>query len=97
MNSDEVFYIIKGSGILKTPDGDREIKAGDIIVCPAGENSSHKIINTSQTEYLTYLDVDSKRTTDVVYYPDSDKIGILANGKGMVFKSNSTVGYYEGE
>jgi len=97
-DSDEIFYVIKGSGILKTPDGDREIKAGDIIVCPAGEKSAHKIINTSETEYLTYLDVDAKRPADVVFYPDSGKVGIIINGKrSMFFKADTNVGYYEGE
>lgn len=96
--SEEVFYIISGSGILKTPDGDRKITAGDIVVCPAGEKSAHRIINASETEYLTYLDVDAVRSPDAVFYPDSGKVGITINGeRSMFFKADSTVGYYEGE
>jgi uncharacterized cupin superfamily protein len=98
MGSEEVFYIIKGSGILKTPDGDREITAGDIIACPTGEKSAHKIINTSTTETLTYLDVDAMRSSDVAFYPDSDKVGINTGERGYRFyKTDSNVNYYEGE
>lgn len=32
--NEEVFYIIRGSGILRTPDGERTVSAGGSIVFP---------------------------------------------------------------
>lgn len=98
MANEELFYIISGTGILVTPEGERQISAGDVIVCPTGEKSAHKIVNISETETLTYLDVDASRSTDVVFYPDSNKVGLNLNGiRNAFYRIDSDVGYYEGE
>jgi uncharacterized cupin superfamily protein len=96
MGSEEIFYIISGSGTLETPEGDKPIQAGDVIVCPAGEESAHRIVNTS-AEKLTYLDCDTIVLPEVVGYPRSGKVGVMADGMAKFFKTGSDVGYYEGE
>lgn len=94
----EVFYIIEGNGVLRTEDGQIELKAGDTIVCPPGEHGVHKISNTSMDRVLKYLDVDTTNSPDIIHYPDSDKIGIIKHNKSSVFyKNNATFDYYEGE
>ncbi|MHB8131225.1 MAG: cupin domain-containing protein [Mobilitalea sp.] len=94
----EAFYVISGQGILKTAKGDREIKSGDIIVCPPLEMGAHKIINTSDCETLKYIDFDTTNSPDVVYYPNSDKTGIIIhNQSGTFFKNDNNTSYYDGE
>ena len=94
----EAFFIISGQGILKTPKGDRKISSGDIIVCPPSELGAHKIINTSDYEFLKYIDFDTTNSPDVVYYPDSDKTGIIIHNKSNTFFKNiNKTNYYEGE
>jgi len=94
----EVFYIINGSGILETPDGAKAISPGDVIVCPPNAKGSHKIINTSETDTLTYLDCDTANSPDVVFYPTSGKVGALVQGEMNIFFDKSTeVDYYKGE
>ena len=96
--NEEVFYIISGSGIFETPDTKYKIKAGDILVCPAGKNGAHKIINPSETENLVYLDVDTNNTPDIVYYPHSNKIGIrAAGGIHDNYGADNKLNYYDGE
>ena len=91
----EVFYIIAGQCILVTPKEEKAIKAGDVIVCPPGSTGAHKIVNTSPTEVLTYLDSDTTNSPDVVYYPDSEKIGLVVDGEDSTFfKCDSEVDYY---
>jgi uncharacterized cupin superfamily protein len=98
LKNEEVFYIIHGTGILETPDGSKPITTGDIIICPPLEKGAHKIINTSETEILTYLDFDTIHSPDIAYYPHSDKVGIILNGESSTFyKSQSNVDYYDGE
>ena len=93
-----MFYVIKGSGVIETPDGTNSIKTGDVIVCHPGAKGAHKIINTSETEMLTYLDCDTANSPDVVFYPNSGKIGVLVQGEnGMFFDRSSEVNYYKGE
>jgi len=98
LKNEEVFYIISGNGILETPNGNKIISSGDIIVCPPSEKGAHRIINSSQTEMLSYFSCDTVNSPEVVSYPNSNKIGILVNGEpGTFYKKNSNVDYYEGE
>ena len=94
----EVFYIISGGGIIETPEGNKSIKAGDVIVCPPNEKGAHKIINTSESEMLSYLDCDTANYPDIVFYPASGKIGALVDGyEKLFFEQSSKVDYYKGE
>ena len=96
--NEEVFYIISGSGALETHDTTHPIKAGDIIVCPAGKGGAHKITNTSKTENLVYLDVDTNKTPDIAYYPHSNKLGMrAAGGIRTNYITDNTVAYYYNE
>lgn len=96
--NEEVFYIISGEGILETSTGKTQVSAGDIIVCPVGQKGAHKLTNSSQTENLVYLDVDTNNTPDIAYYPHSNKIGVrTVGGFRHNFMLDSNVEYYEGE
>lgn len=98
LKNEETFYIISGSGILETPNGNKIISAGDIIFCPALEKGSHRIINSSQDKMLVYLDFDTVNYPDIAYYPNSDKVGIILKDEPNKFYKNSeNVDYYEGE
>ncbi|MCL1873666.1 MAG: cupin domain-containing protein [Clostridiales bacterium] len=96
--NEEVFYVISGNGILETYTENYQITAGDVIVCPVGEKGAHKIMNSSQTENLVYLDVDTNNTPDIAYYPHSNKIGIrAAGGIRDNFSLDGKIGYYDNE
>ena len=96
--NEEVFYIISGNGILETFECKYEISSGDIIVCPAGKSGAHKIINSSETENLVYLDVDTNNTPDIAYYPHSNKLGIrAAGGIHDNYNIENKVDYYDNE
>ncbi|WP_315065790.1 cupin domain-containing protein [uncultured Clostridium sp.] len=98
LKNEETFYIISGSGILETPNGNKAISAGDIIFCPTLEKGSHKIINSSHDEMLVYLDFDTVNYPDIAYYPNSDKVGIiLSDEPNKFYKNSENVDYYEGE
>lgn len=94
----EAFYIISGDGLLETPDGVKQIRSGDIIVCPSGEEGAHRITNCSKSEPLKYIDFDAIHSPDVIHYPKSGKTGIVIHAESAVFYRDSDgVDYYEGE
>lgn len=97
MKNEEVFYVISGAGILETPDGDRDISAGDVVVCPPNENGAHRIFNPSETETLTYIDFDTVNSPEVVHYPHSGKVGVISEEFYAFYKKVADVDYYEGE
>lgn len=94
----ECFYIINGTGIIETMDGELSVKAGDTIVFPCGEKGTHKLINTSDKEKLLYIDFDTTNSPDIVHYVDSKKIGIIEHNISSTFyRDNDNVDYYENE
>ena len=95
--NEETFYILSGEGILRTPNGERKVSAGDLLFFPAGPAGAHKLTNCSDTELLTYLDFDVVHDVDIAVYPDSDKIGIWGMGINKIYPQDSNVDYYEGE
>ena len=93
----EIFYIISGTGMLETPEGDKEITAGDVIVCPPGKESAHKITNTSKDTVLSYIEVDTTHHPEVVKYPHSQKVGIIDVDESVFYNEMETMNYYDGE
>lgn len=93
---EEAFYIISGTATLRTPEGETEVKEGDIIVFPANEKGAHMLTNTSNAPVL-YIDIDTYSSYDVVVYPDSDKVRVYAGELQKSFKLQSEVNYLEDE
>ena len=95
--TEETFYIISGTGILRTSEGEREVRGGELIFFPAGEEGAHKLTNISDTENLVYIDFDVTHDLDVAVYPDSDKIGVWGMGINQMYPKSANVDYYDGE
>ncbi len=95
--NEETFYIISGKGVLKTPNGDRTVSAGDLLFFPTGPQGAHKLTNTSDTENLVYIDFDAVHDVDITVYPDSEKIGVWGAGINKTFPHAGSVDYYDGE
>ena len=76
---EEVFYIISGTGIVRTINGDVTVKAGDAITFPAGPEGAHVIRNGSDTEKLVYIDFDTNNLPEIVHFPDTNQV--MAYGK----------------
>ena len=96
-NNEETFYIISGEGVLRTPEGERKVGAGEFLFFPAGETGAHKLTNVSETEMLVYIDFDVTHEVDITEYPDSGKIGIWGMGINELYPRSANVDYYEGE
>lgn len=95
--NEETFYIISGEGILKTPEGERKVSAGDLLFFPRGHEGAHKLTNSSDSEKLVYLDFDVVHDLDIAVYPDSEKIGVWGMGINQIFPQSAHVDYYDGE
>jgi len=100
---DELFYILSGEGQYRWGEETLPVKAGDLVAAPAGAKP-HQLVNTGKAD-LRYLGISSMAATEVVDYPDSGKIGVMAGVKGGDFRSASYAGvgrlqkadYFDGE
>jgi uncharacterized cupin superfamily protein len=95
--SEEMFYILSGNGILRTPEGEREVAAGDFMFFPGNDKGAHRLTNSSDSEMLVYLDFGTSPETDIVFYPDSKKIGVYNKGFEKLYIEDDDVDYYHGE
>jgi uncharacterized cupin superfamily protein len=95
--NEEVFYIISGTGTLRTPSGEKSVHAGDLLFFPANENGAHKLTNASESEKLVYLDFDTYNELEAAFYPDSGKVGIYGKGIRQIYRLDQQVEYYDGE
>lgn len=95
--NEETFYILSGEGVLRTPEGERKVSAGELLFFPTGPEGAHKITNASETEMLIYIDFDVVHDIDVAVYPDSEKIGVWGMGINKLYPESADVDYYQGE
>lgn len=75
--NEEIFYIISGEGTVETPDGERPIKAGDILSFPTGKGGAHVVKNTS-TEKLVYLDFGTRSDVEIAHLVKANKMMIIS-------------------
>jgi uncharacterized cupin superfamily protein len=101
--TDELFYVISGSGEYRNGDDRFAVHAGDLIGAPAG-GPAHQLINTGAEE-LRYLAISTMPSADVLEYPDTGKVAYGAGVKNAD-RSTATImglgrlqpaGYYDGE
>ena len=98
--NDEAVFILEGEGTLRLGDERIPVRKGDYIAFPAGD-AAHQLVNTSAGP-LEYLCFPTMIGTEIVEYPDSDKVAAMVWTSAQpalraIFKKSSTVDYYEGE
>ncbi len=106
--TEESIYVLEGRGAARIADERIPIAAGDYITYPAGPNTSHSIVNTSDV-LLRYLCISTVEAMDVVVYPDSKKIGMTAHPVAtsqsdeqapwvsLIVADQPSLDYYDGE
>lgn len=92
--NEEVFYILEGEGELRTHEGVIRVSAGDFLRFPVGENGAHQLKNISSDKPLKYLDFGTTSHPDIVFMPDSNKVGLFGGGAPCQNTKNRTVWKY---
>ena len=79
--NEEMFFILDGEGSVRIAGAIHRIRKGDFISLTPGRDSAHQIINDSKAP-LRYLAVSTMEVPEVVEYPDSGKLGVMAGSLG---------------
>jgi uncharacterized cupin superfamily protein len=87
---EEWLLVLAGSPLIRTPDGERALRRGDVVCFPAGPGGGHQVTGPG-----TVLIVAENRALDTVEYPDSGKVELRP--AGTVFRSADAVDLWEGE
>ena len=77
---------------MRTPDGERTLRAGDLIAFPRGLAGGHQVTGPG-----TVLLLSEKHLPDVDRVPRQRQGGRAAPRRGQNFLAADAVGYWEGE
>ena len=96
-SEEEMFFIVRGTGTLRYGSETRKLRAGDVICCPTGgPETAHQIVNDSDEE-LAYLSVSTMAPVEICEYPDSNKIGLYAEGLRHMTRAGAQIDYWADE
>lgn len=103
---EELFIILEGEGIYRFGKQEYEVRTGDVCAAPTGGSEhAHQLINTGK-KTLKYLGISTRAETEVVEYPDSEKIAMISrfdwanpDGGGIrqIVKAGEGLDYWDGE
>lgn len=93
-NAEELFIILSGKAMLRSPDGLQELVTGDMVFFEMGPTGAHQLFNHTQ-ETCEYIDIRTEAGMDVCEYPDSGKVNILRERE--IFHKKDQVDYFKGE
>ena len=87
---EEWLLVVSGTPTLRSPEGERELRAGDVVCFPPGPEGAHQVRGSG-----TVLLLSANRSPETVEYPDSGKVGMRP--PRMVFRADDAADYWEGE
>ena len=101
--NEELLLVLDGAPTLRTPDGERELRPGDVALFRRGPDGAHAIENRSDraTRFVVF---SSMIDPDVVEQPEAGTIGLFAGGVPtagrdapleLFFPRDAAVGYFE--
>lgn len=67
---EEMLIVLEGAPTLRTPDGTRELVAGEVVSFLVGPEGTHQLVNSSES-VVRFLAISAGDETDVVKYPDT--------------------------
>jgi uncharacterized cupin superfamily protein len=73
---EEWLLVVSGSPRVRTPEGDRTLRAGDLACFPVGPSGAHRVAGPG-----TVLIVAERRALDVIEYPESGEIELRPSGR----------------
>jgi uncharacterized cupin superfamily protein len=94
-NNEEWLIVVSGTPTLRTAEGERELRAGDVVGFVEGEAGAHTLLNRSNAPFRVAL--FSTRNQGSVVYPDSNKVGAGPPWDRLYFRREDAVDYWEGE
>lgn len=96
--NEEWLLVVRGAPTLRTPEGERSLREGDVVAFPRGERGLHQVSNQTDAP-IRVLMLSTMIGPELVEYPDSGKVGARsANGERLFMgRLGPTLDYWEGE
>ncbi len=93
---EEWLVVVAGRPTLRTPEGERVLEPGDVVCFPAGPAGAHHVRNATD-EAVRVAIASTKNEFGIAEYPDSDKVGVWADGTHYMLRRSDHLEYWDGE
>jgi uncharacterized cupin superfamily protein len=96
--NEEWLIVVHGQPTLRTPEGERAMREGDVVCFPRGREGAHQVLNGTDRA-IRVLMLSTLIAPDIVEYLDSGKVGARsARGERiMLSRPGPMLDYWEGE
>jgi uncharacterized cupin superfamily protein len=78
--NEEMLVVLRGRPTLRTPQGERQLDEGEVVVFRRGPDDAHKCSNDTD-EPVRYLFVSNNASPDAVEYPEDGLLSVMAYTK----------------
>jgi uncharacterized cupin superfamily protein len=96
VNQEEWLFVFEGACVVRTPDGEETVSAGEVMCFPRGLEGAHQIGNTA-AEPARILIVSERHDVEATIYPESDKVGVFGPELRYLFRRADARDYWDGE
>lgn len=96
--NEEWLIVVRGQPTLRTPEGEQELREGDVVCFPRGKNGFHQVRNSTDAP-IRVLMISTLIAPDIVEYPDSGKVGArsIAGERILLGRPGPILDYWDGE
>ena len=92
---EEWLFVLDGTPTLRTPEGERTLAPGDAVCFPAGPDGAHLVRAGDEPARIAIS--STKNPVGIAEYPDSDKVGVWADGTHYMLRRSGHLDYWDGE
>ena len=96
LGREEWLLVVSGRPTLRAPDGERELRAGDVVCFPEGPEGAHQVRNDAEEPARVAM-LSTKPSMAVAIYPDSKKVGVWSSIERHMIRGEPQLDYWEGE
>jgi uncharacterized cupin superfamily protein len=94
---EEWLVVLAGRVTVRHPEGETELRGGDVVCFPQGPDGAHKVTCLGD-ETARVLMLSTKQTPAIAVYPDSGKVGIFpGDDRDRLMMRRDKLEYYDGE
>lgn len=97
LNREEWLIVVSGSVVVRTPDGDRPLNAGDVVCFPPGEAGAHQVRNDSDAPARFAMPSSWAGDGYVAVRPDSNTALIVGPGFRRIVPLDDDLDYWDRE
>jgi uncharacterized cupin superfamily protein len=103
--NEEMVLVLEGTPTLRTPEGERTLERGEVVIFRRGAEGAHRLLNHSESP-TRFLIISTMVTPEVCEYPDSGKVGLWAGAAPgaaqppslhVFLRGDQEINYWDGE